>query len=383
MAKSTSIEVEERFRNFLKEEERLKKKLDESSKSYELITENANDFIAIVDRNLIYEYVNEEFHRKHLGYKKNYLIGLKAYSLIHPDDIKRVLEYFKQSIKDGEGKTELRVRHRDGYYIWVEVKGKGFEDINGEMKALLVSRDITQRKEAEDKLKKSYRDVKFYKNLFMHDIANIFSTLKLSMELCDLYMVELVKNEKNINEISSILKDQIDRGSKLIRNVKKLTDLEEEDIMLEIVNASDVLEETVRFVKKSFYDKEINIFIENEVGKIYVLANNLLRDVFENILINAIKYTKNTVVDILIRITVEGDFVKIEFNDKGIGIEDDLKKETFNKGYKTKRKSKGMGLGLFLVKNLLAKYSGKIWVEDRISGDYTKGSKFIILLKKH
>ncbi len=61
-------------------------------------------------------------------------------------------------------------------------------------------------------------------------------------------------------------------------------------------------------------------------------------------------------------------------------MEDDRKKKIFKRGsFKTKNVL-GMGLGLSLVKEIIKKYGGKIWVEDRIKGNYSKGSNFVILI---
>ncbi|MFX0029837.1 MAG: PAS domain-containing protein, partial [Candidatus Hermodarchaeota archaeon] len=155
MEKNTSIEVEERFRRLFVEQKTLKKKLKEFNERYALITENVNDFIAVLDKNLKFEYINEEFHRKHLGYSKDKLIGTASYNLIHPEDIERVLEYYKKASRKGEGKIEFRIRHANGHYIWVEVKGKRFIDVNNKLKTLLISREITERKGMEKKLKES------------------------------------------------------------------------------------------------------------------------------------------------------------------------------------------------------------------------------------
>ena len=105
---------------------------------------------------------------------------------------------------------------------------------------------------------------------------------------------------------------------------------------------------------------------------------------FENILINSVLYNKNETVEIEINISRlkenENEYIKIEFKDNGIGIDDTRKEVIFKENYKKKTGSKGMGLGLSLVAKLLDLCEGKIWVEDRIKGVYTQGSNFVILM---
>ena len=70
----------------------------------------------------------------------------------------------------------------------------------------------------------------------------------------------------------------------------------------------------------------------------------------------------------------------MEFIDNGVGIEDSRKKIVFQRGYGDEKSIHGMGLGLSLVQKIIDNYNGKIWVEDRVNGDYTKGSNFVILI---
>ena len=117
-----------------------------------------------------------------------------------------------------------------------------------------------------------------------------------------------------------------------------------------------------------------------------VKAGDLLLDVFENILINAIMHNKSDIIQLEVKISeVQEDnekYCKIEFLDNGIGILDDVKEVIFNRAYKKEKATSGMGIGLSLVKKIITSYGGKIWIENRVKGDYTKGSNFIVLLKK-
>jgi signal transduction histidine kinase len=66
--------------------------------------------------------------------------------------------------------------------------------------------------------------------------------------------------------------------------------------------------------------------------------------------------------------------------DNGQGISDTNKDKLFKRLNQGISKSIGTGMGLFLVKTLIESYNGKVWVEDRVQGDHTKGAKFIVML---
>jgi len=101
-------------------------------------------------------------------------------------------------------------------------------------------------------------------------------------------------------------------------------------------------------------------------------------------LFNAIRHNINMPLEILIRLTREHikntPYIKMEFIDNGKGIVDSRKETLFQGDFSFKRSVNGMGLGLSLVKKIIDLFKGKIWVEDRVKGDHTKGCNFIILL---
>ena len=129
---------------------------------------------------------------------------------------------------------------------------------------------------------------------------------------------------------------------------------------------------------------DITIKIELTEKKLFTIANDFLIDIFENILLNAVNYNENPKKEILIKISKKSSnsekCIKFEFIDNGIGISNKRKEIIFKEGFNQEKGSKGMGFGLTLVKKIIESYKGKIWVEDRVEGDYAQGSNFIFLI---
>ncbi len=250
--------------------------------------------------------------------------------------------------------------------------------------------NITEKKTAEEKIKKSeekyrkaYYQANLYRDIFAHDINNILQNVSSSVELSSLYLTNPEKHHL-INELHEIVFEQVNRAKKLISNVRKITEIDDSEIILEKINANQVLNNAIEFLESSFQTRNINIEINTPMKRNYVYANNLLLDVFENILINAVRYNNKSNIDIIVDISKEEkedkNYIKIQFKDNGVGISDYRKKSIFERGKRKPQKSKGMGLGLSLVKKIMEIYHGDIWVEDRIKGDYNQGSNFVILI---
>jgi len=237
--------------------------------------------------------------------------------------------------------------------------------------------------EIENVYQDAYYRTKCLKGLFIHDISNLFQIISNSIELCE----SLLKDEENkedIGEYFRLIAEQLNRGKKLIRNVKNLSELEEYEIPLAPVEVFSKLRSAISFTRISFPKKDVDIKVVSDYRNLYTMANELLSEAFENIITNSINYNKNNVVQIEVLISVIDihykNYVKIEFKDNGIGIDDARKDLIFQETQMKRRHSKGMGIGLSLVAKLIELYGGNIWVENRIRGDSTKGSNFIILI---
>ncbi|MHA1492349.1 MAG: sensor histidine kinase [Promethearchaeota archaeon] len=239
--------------------------------------------------------------------------------------------------------------------------------------------------ESKTDYREAYERANLYKELIAHDLNNILQNIYSSLELCTFYVNNPKKSESMIKMLK-IINEQVIRGEKLISNVRNLSKLEENEISIKSMDINAALKNAIKYISKSFQERKININIKDTAlsKKYNVRANDLLLAMFENVLINAVKYNENPIVEIIIQISKiqkkKTNFVKIEFIDNGIGIIDTRKKKIFQKGCEIYKGAKGMGFGLSLVKKVIECYNGQIWVEDKIKGDFTKGSNFVILI---
>lgn len=152
------------------------------------------------------------------------------------------------------------------------------------------------------------------------------------------------------------------------------------------------IQQVVTDAKSAFLSRKIDIKFNLPKEDIWVMADALMDEVFYNILSNSIKYDEHEEVVIDVNVDnaeLEGkQYARVSVADRGVGIPDDLKSKVFTKGFKEThrlerpalQKTKGAGMGLVLIKTLVDRYGGKVWVENRVHADHSMGSVFIVLL---
>src|SRR5581483_5825214 len=120
---------------------------------FQVVTENAADMIALVDvkgRRLY----NSPAYKRILGYSPAELSETSAFEQVHPDDRLRVLDAAREARESGQGqRLEYRIKHKDGSWRILESLASTIRDARGEVaKLVIVNRDITERKRAEQQL---------------------------------------------------------------------------------------------------------------------------------------------------------------------------------------------------------------------------------------
>lgn len=234
---------------------------------------------------------------------------------------------------------------------------------------------FTERKRAQEDLENAKQQAELYLDLMCHDINNINQVVLGYLELARDMPYEA--RDKYLDKAAEAL----NRSTRLIGNVRKLKMIRDGREQLYDVDVCVVLGEVYREYSMAPGKK---IALNLDCHKHYLVrANDLLHDVFSNLVGNAVKHAGDK-VDVTIRLDVvweQGvEYCLVSVNDNGHGIPDAYKDILFNRSLAGTPRTNGSGIGLYIVKTLVESYHGRVWVEDRVPGDYTQGTRFVVKL---
>jgi len=330
--------------------------LDIVPTAYMNVFKNMNDAIMVLGRfNQIVE-INPSME-KILGVTSSSLCGKKI------DIISEKWPEIHREYKNLQSKSHLNKINLTKGTKFYEMD---FSDIYGSnnflIGHLIALHDITNRKEMEDKLIKSNKQIEdlnetlqIVNKILRHDLLNKLTVMKSVLWLYD---------EKNDKALLDKLDRSIDSGIELIERIRELESF---------VIAKGEL--TQISIKKIAEDVSNSMHIPITInGDATTLADQAFFSVFENIMRNAIIHGKTDRIDI--DISPKDKICEIRIIDYGQGISEFIKENIFEEGL-SYGDNKGSGLGLFVVKKTIERYGGTISVED----NKPKGTIFIIKLK--
>jgi two-component sensor histidine kinase len=253
---------------------------------------------------------------------------------------------------------------------------------------------IWEEKENHDKIIKEKKHSELLFDVISHDIGNYHQILRSSLELVTSLFQKnnnntngLPQNNERIFSCLTVAKNALTRSQSLVDNIRRLERLyTQKDLKLISKNLPDVINDAYSTVEQTLYDKNpygkrikmsMNLVNGHHPADMNIVAEDLLEQIFINLFSNSVKYTDSSEVkiDVVIKdyFIGEAKYWMITISDYGKGISDSMKKDMFERFYS---KAKGSGLGLSIVRTLVERYKGKIWVGDRVYKDYTKGTTF-------
>ncbi|MFB6228590.1 MAG: histidine kinase N-terminal 7TM domain-containing protein [Halobacteriales archaeon] len=209
--------------------------------------------------------------------------------------------------------------------------------------------------ESHEQIEQTNDELKTLNRILRHDIRNdVVVMSRLGAEL-----------QQHVDEEGAELLDQLlDRGEHIRNLTIGLRDLMrtllDETRDLRPVQLDATLESEVRDITQSHEDAVVTM---EGIPRVHVRANQMLSSIFRNLIENAIVHNDSEIPEVTVSARERTDRVEVRISDNGPGVPEDIREDIFGKGEKG-LDSKGTGVGLYLVTQLLDDYGGEVWIED-------------------
>lgn len=326
------------------------------------------------------------FFCKILGYESEEILYRNFMEIINPENIQQssvILHSLAE--KNGEVSFENKFIKRDGSIVWMNLTCVPlFEKTMEHGFHLLIAKDITESKKANETLKKYMIELeqlnqtkdKFF-SIIAHDLRNPFAGI---IGLSELLEMKLSEDNHEKAQIELKYTQMILEGSKsafnLLENLLVWARSQKGEITISPRNIHfhSIASNTISVIRTNAHKK--NIFIELNVSQddIIYADESLVSTILRNLLTNAIKFTDKNGKITLSSMVKEG-YLEISVTYTGTGIEPKNLEKIFRIDSKISKSGteneKGTGLGLILCKEFVEKQGGSIWVESTPSAGST------------
>jgi PAS domain S-box-containing protein len=373
----------------LSERRREEEVLRQSEERYRLLVEQVRDYgiFMLDEKGRIISW--NEGARRMKGYEPTEILG-KYFSIFYPEEDKlndRPAQELKVAREQGKYEEEgWRVR-KDGTVFWASVVITAIFNSKGIFLGYAkVTRDLTERKEAEIALLESSRKYKLladklketnsslaeankelgeFTSIVSHDLQEPVRTVKSFLVLIE---KKLSDKALNIDELKTYISKAINASSRmreLISNLLEYAQLSKEEVANENINVHEMVADVLQNLKSNIEatDAIITINIKSET----VIGDRIqLMQLIQNLLTNSLKFVENKIPEIVIENRYEKEHLLFSVKDNGIGIATESKDKIFDifrREYAAKAYP-GTGIGLSICKKIVDRHKGKIWFES-------------------
>jgi len=327
----------------------------------------------------LYDYTGKSFED---------LKGWGWQSVIHPDDVNKLLLIWKECIQTGNLlQAEFRILREDGIYRWHISRAVPQKNDQGKViKWFGCATDINEQKEAAEKLKSKNEELVRINNdldnfvyTASHDLKAPVANIEGLLNTLIVSLDEECEPEEEVDSIIKMIIDSIEKFKNVIVDLTEISSAQKSNINeIHICNFSEILEE----IKISIYPliKTSKTIINTNFSACpdMMYSRKNLRSILYNLLSNAIKYrSPDRPCLITIRTEIQDKFIVLSVTDNGLGMRPESISQIFNMFKRFYTHVEGSGVGLYIVKKIVENSGGKIEVES-VEG---KGSTFKIYFK--
>lgn len=381
---SESLEkiVEERTRTLKESEERYHKMIEEVQDYAIILLDNEGN---ILNWNKGAQQIK--------GYSEDEIIG-KSFRLFYrqQDRDKKLPEQLIETAKrEGRATHEgWRVR-KDGSKFWGSIVITALHDQENNIIGFSkVTRDLTERKQAEDRLKAYMRDIEIrnrqleeFAFVASHDLQEPLRKIQIFSELLEKNLDNKEAAVRNLTKINS----SAQRMVTLIKGVLEYSKLSQHDELFTKVDLSKILDNVKEDFDLRIKEKKA-VIVHGDLPVVRGIPIQI-QQLFSNLLSNALKFTdKDPLIEIEVATltgeevrnygnpSMRGRYIKIVFKDNGQGFDTRYSDQAFKLFQRLDHSERGVGVGLALCKRIVENHKGHI----EVTSEPNQGTRFVILL---
>jgi len=364
---------------------RAEEDLRESEKRYRALVENSYDLIYELDTKGQILYVNPN-SRDVIGYESKELEGRSFFEFIHPDDLSAVrIEFGRAIVTFSAGQIIFRFMHKNGQWRWLECAGRLYQTATGETRGVIITRDITQRKQMEVEILKAQKLESI--GILAGGIAHSFNTLLTAI-------LGNISTTKGYTDMESVIYQRLSEAEETCLQAKNLahqllTFSKGDAPVKKVTSIGGLIRGLTSFILRGS-NVTCEFLVEEDLIFTVEVDEKQISRVIHNLVVNAqevmpeggvIKVkAENVVIEKGKGIPLkEGSYVKITIEDQGIGIPEEHLPKIFDPYFTTKQGR--LGLGLTIAYSIIKNHDGYIDVESRL-GIGTKFSIYLPTTKK-
>jgi PAS domain S-box-containing protein len=297
-------------------------------------------------------------------------------SVVHPEDLPAVEATLQRALfEKDQGSAEYRITRPDGSIRNISAVERAVLDASGRVTRLIgVDMDITERKQAEQAVELIRQDQLRFKDEFLSHVSHeLRSPLTAIKQFTSILLGGLAGDlNKEQREYQEIVLKNIRQLQAMIDDLLEVTRLENGKLTIaqEDVSVSEAVADTVKSFQETARVKGVALSSSLATDLPHALADQTrLRQILIILVDNAIKFTENAGgVSIQARLLQQDPrFLLIEVSDAGCGISSEKIDRIFERlyqGSETHATRQGLGLGLYICKQLVTQQGGRIWVRS-------------------
>jgi two-component system, cell cycle sensor histidine kinase and response regulator CckA len=351
---------------------------------YRRLVQHSSDVILVVDAHAVLKSVGGPVERI-MGYTPEELVGTSGFDWVHPDDRDRVRAILTDAVQQsGSVRTsEYRVRHKSGAWVAAEAIDSNLLDDPAVQGIVLNVRDISKRKEAEEKQRKLEEQLQQAMKMeavgrlaggIAHDFNNLLTTIAGNVELARLDLAPTHPLAQNLDDAA----EAVVRAATLTHQLLAFSRREIiEPRVLDLNELVDNLQKMLGHLLGE--DVSLQARLAKGLGAVRVDPGQ-----FEQVLVNLAVNARDAMPDggsLLIETAnvdldeayaashagvLAGPYVRLAVSDTGCGMTDEVRQRVFEPFFTTKPTGRGTGLGLATIFGVVKQAGGSVEVYSEV-----------------